>query len=724
LPAAGGPRGGREPLVERRNIILRVLKQNPRLLKGAEDHLRQPQISYRQRVFLTLLACAFLSFSLVWVAIKTTKLNAGQMAIWPGDGLILAYMLGVLRRHPLLALLAGGLATVGAEIFTGNPALLSIPLFCFNALCIGSVFFYITKIAKFEDITNSKTFVFFLLLITASAALTALGVAIVAHVFYNVQFWATLLTSTMGNVTGCAVLTPLVLIITNPNKYKSNIERSFLQRSLIVSAYILLVGLVFFQSSAPILFLIPLGLMAVAYMTTFMTLALCVVATVVIALFGTLLGHGPINLLHGGNEAHLLMLQAFLVVITGTTLPIAALMAEHAKLKLSLIASRQEAEAANQAKSTFLATISHEIRTPLNGVLGMAQVIAMDELSDAQRERISIVRQSGEALLAILNDVLDFSKIEAGKLTLEQIEFDLMDLISASTKSYESLSCEKGLALNCELSGIEGIYLGDPTRIRQIIYNLISNAMKFTQQGSISVAATYQDEVLRLSVKDTGMGIPREKLATLFAKFTQVDASTTRKFGGTGLGLSICRELTELMGGSLTVESVEGEGSTFFLQVPLPRVSAAASSTDVAAAPAELSSEIRVLAAEDNPTNQLVLKTLLQFAGVEVAIVGNGQEAVEAWSSQAWDVILMDVQMPVMDGPTATREIRRRERADHRPRTPIIALTANTMSHQTTEYIECGMDDHVAKPIDAEALFEAIFKAIESRTETTIAAAV
>jgi CheY-like chemotaxis protein len=220
------------------------------------------------------------------------------------------------------------------------------------------------------------------------------------------------------------------------------------------------------------------------------------------------------------------------------------------------------------------------------------------------------------------------------------------------------------------------------------------------------------------------MGIPSEKLETLFAKFTQVDASTTRKFGGTGLGLSICRELTELMGGSLTVESVEGEGSTFFLRLPLPRVTASASPTAVSAAPAELSSELRVLAAEDNATNQLVLKTLLQFTGIDVAIVENGKLAVEAWASQAWDVILMDVQMPIMDGPTATREIRSRERLEQRPRTPIIALTANNMSHQIAEYMECGMDGHVAKPIGADALFEAIVKVLDDQNETTIAAAV
>jgi signal transduction histidine kinase/ActR/RegA family two-component response regulator len=676
---------------------------------------------HNRRLFFTLAGCALVNFGLVFIAIKTTKLNAGQMAIWPGDGLILAYMLSALRRRPLLALCVGGVATVAAEIFTGNPALLASLLYCVNAACIYGVFVFLTKFAKIEEIFQSKNFVIFIIASTASATITACFVAAVAYTTYNVVFWPTLVTSTMGNVTGCAVLTPLFIIITNPNKYKSFEDRSGHWRSAIIFGYVIMVGSIFAQDHFPLLFLVPLGLMLVAYTTTFIRLALCVLATVVLTLFGTLSGHGPINLIRGGQEAHLLMLQAFLVIITATTLPIATLMAEHAKLKISLVSARIEAEAANQAKSTFLATISHEIRTPLNGVLGMAQAIAMDELSEPQRERISIVRQSGETLLSILNDVLDFSKIEAGKLTLEYIEFNLRELILLSVKAYEQFAVDKGLDLNILISFDDGIYLGDPTRIRQIIYNLISNALKFTQAGSIDVAADYRNGELILSVRDTGMGIPSDKLQLLFSKFTQVDASTTRRFGGTGLGLSICRELATLMAGELTVESVEGEGSTFSVRLPLQHVSASAPST-AAAAPTELSSDLRVLAAEDNPTNQLVLRTLLQFAGVDVVIVDNGQDAVDAWALQKWDVILLDIQMPIMDGPTAAREIRRRELSEHRPRTPIIALTANTMSHQTREYLDCGMDDHVAKPIDARALLEAIFAAAEARAPQAAAA--
>jgi signal transduction histidine kinase/CheY-like chemotaxis protein len=675
-----------------------------------------------RRLFLTLVGCALVVFGLVFVAIKTTKLNAGQMVIWPGDGLILAYMLSALRRRPLLALFVGGLAVVGAEIATGNPPVLASLLYCVNAACVAGVFFFLVKIAKIEEIIQSKNFIVFIISATVSAAITGFSVAAVAHGAYHIPFWPTVMTSTMGNVTGCAVLTPLFIIITNTTKYKL-FERKYEHwRAAIVFLYIVMVASVFFQHDFPLLFLIPLGLMLVAYTTTFIRLALCVLATVIITLLGTLSGHGPINLVHGGQEAHLLMLQAFLVIITATTLPIAALMAEHAKLKTSLIAARIEAEAANQAKSTFLATISHEIRTPLNGVLGMAQAIAMDELTETQRERVAIVRQSGEALLSILNDVLDFSKIEAGKLTLENIEFDLRELILLSMKGYEKLATDKGLNLYSKISFSAGVYLGDPTRIRQIIYNLISNALKFTQKGAISVAADYRNGELNLSVSDTGMGIPRDKLKMLFGKFTQVDASTTRRFGGTGLGLSICRELTALMGGELTVESVEGEGSTFFLRLPLKHVSASAPSIAASAPSMELSSDLRVLAAEDNPTNQLVLTTLLQFAGVQVVIVDNGQDAVDAWASQDWDVILMDVQMPIMDGPTAAREIRRRELSEHRPRTPIIALTANTMSHQTSEYLACGMDDHVAKPIDAQALLKAIFAAAEASASQPSAA--
>jgi signal transduction histidine kinase/ActR/RegA family two-component response regulator len=370
------------------------------------------------------------------------------------------------------------------------------------------------------------------------------------------------------------------------------------------------------------------------------------------------------------------------------------------------------AEAANAAKSTFLATMSHEIRTPLNGVLGMAQAMAGDELSDRQRDRLSVIHRSGEALLAILNDVLDLSKIEAGKLELEHMEFELAEVARGAYSAFTALANKKGLSFALDIERARGRYMGDPTRLRQILYNLISNALKFTEQGEIRVTAVRDGDILQISVADTGVGIAPESLSKLFAKFDQLDSSTTRRFGGTGLGLAICRELATLMSGEITVQSDLGLGSTFTLRVPLVRIGDERPVATVAEARAERPDiAMRVLAAEDNAVNQLVLKTLLHQMGVDPTVVDNGKLAVEAWEAGEWDVILMDVQMPVMDGVTATAAIRNREADLDRPRTPIIALTANAMSHQVEQYIAAGMDGHVAKPIQAAELFEALTRA-------------
>jgi signal transduction histidine kinase/ActR/RegA family two-component response regulator len=374
----------------------------------------------------------------------------------------------------------------------------------------------------------------------------------------------------------------------------------------------------------------------------------------------------------------------------------------------SVEALRRE-EQANSAKSTFLATMSHEIRTPLNGVLGMAQAMAGDELSDRQRDRLTVVHRSGEALLAILNDVLDLSKIEAGKLELEQLEFELAEVARGAYSAFTALANKKGLSFALDIEDARGRYLGDPTRLRQILYNLISNALKFTEQGEIRVTAVRQGDILEVSVKDTGVGIPPESLGKLFAKFDQLDSSTTRRFGGTGLGLAICRELAQLMAGEISVTSELGLGSTFTLRVPLPwRGEEKAVCTVIETMSDHAEIALRVLAAEDNAVNQLVLKTLLHQMGVDPVVVDNGQLAVEAWEAGDWDVILMDIQMPVMDGLTATAQIRRQERTSGRARTPIVALTANAMSHQVEQHIAAGMDGHVAKPIQARELFEVL----------------
>jgi signal transduction histidine kinase/ActR/RegA family two-component response regulator len=387
------------------------------------------------------------------------------------------------------------------------------------------------------------------------------------------------------------------------------------------------------------------------------------------------------------------------------------------------------AEAANEAKSAFLATMSHEIRTPLNGVLGMAQAMAADKMSAVQRDRLDVIRQSGEALLAILNDVLDLSKIEAGRFELEQVEFDLSDLMKGAHSAFTALANKKGLSFDLRIeTPAKGVYLGDPTRVRQILYNLISNALKFTEHGEVRVTAAKTGGVLALMVSDTGVGIAPERVDVLFEKFTQADASTTRRYGGTGLGLAICRELATLMGGEIAVESEQGKGSTFLVKLPLEKVGEALAPAFVAPPAPSPQAEaalprVRVLAAEDNSVNQLVLKTLLHQIGVEPMVVENGEQALEAWKDSPWDVILMDMQMPVMDGLAAARAIREAEAAMGRARTPIIALTANAMSHQIQACVAAGMDAHVAKPIEAVRLFAALEAALEPAQSPPAAAA-
>jgi signal transduction histidine kinase/ActR/RegA family two-component response regulator len=379
----------------------------------------------------------------------------------------------------------------------------------------------------------------------------------------------------------------------------------------------------------------------------------------------------------------------------------------------------EAAERANQAKSEFLASVSHEIRTPLNGVLGMAQAMANDPLSPVQKDRVRVIRESGQSLLIVLNDILDLAKIEARHIELESIPFNLTHVIEGARSSFVPQAEQKGVALTLSVSPeAAGQYCGDPTRVRQIVHNLVSNALKFTDAGTVRVVCSKLDDDLTIAVSDTGIGIAPEAAERLFEKFVQADASTTRKFGGTGLGLSICRELCTLMGGSIAVSSALGEGSTFTARLPLvrvgPEIYAAIDQPPITSKIKEKEGHIRILAAEDNPTNQLVLSTLLGQVGIEATIVENGRKAVEAWEAASWDVILMDVQMPEMDGITATKLIRERERALGRPRTPIIALTANALTHQVASYLADGVDDYVSKPIVVKQLFAALEYALSA----------
>ncbi|MDR7118825.1 ATP-binding protein [Caulobacter sp. BE254] len=384
-----------------------------------------------------------------------------------------------------------------------------------------------------------------------------------------------------------------------------------------------------------------------------------------------------------------------------------------------LVKARDDANAANVLKSHFLANMSHEIRTPLNGVLAMTEVMAMGELSAAQRERLSVIRESGALLLSVLNDVLDLSKIEAGRLDLVERDFDLASLALSVRETYATQARAKNLEFGVFVAPEAlGSWRGDVDRLRQILGNLVSNALKFTLEGSVSVRFASADDGggLRIDVVDTGIGIDAETLPRLFDKFVQADSSTTRRFGGSGLGLSICSELATLMGGGVHVQSREGQGSTFTVVVAMPRGEAAAPAPEeTAPPPIESERRLRVLAADDNPTNQKVIAAVLAPLGAEVELVADGVACVEAWKRGGFDIVLMDIHMPVMDGVEAARTIRALEVGEGRKRIPIVAVTANALVHQVEGYMAAGMDGHVAKPIEVTKLYDAI--------ETAVAAA-
>jgi CheY-like chemotaxis protein len=357
----------------------------------------------------------------------------------------------------------------------------------------------------------------------------------------------------------------------------------------------------------------------------------------------------------------------------------------------------------------------------------MAQVMQAGELSPGQRERLAVIRDSGASLLCILNDVLDFSKIEAGKLTLSEAPFDAEELARRVCATFEAMAAAKDVELVLDVAeGARGGWIGDALRIRQMLSNLVSNAVKFTADGAVTVAVTTSGAGLVLSVTDTGIGLAADKIPDLFEKFSQVDPTVTRRHGGTGLGLSITRGLAQLMGGSVGVSSRAGQGSCFTLALPLARAPAwtVATAEPGPAAPAApvAARTPRVLAAEDNVTNQYVLRAILEPLDVELTLVADGRQAVEACRAGAFDVILMDVQMPELNGVDATRAIRAAEAAAGARHTPIIAMTANVMSHQVESYLAAGMDGHIAKPVDVGAVYAALERALSTAQADAAAA--
>ena len=380
--------------------------------------------------------------------------------------------------------------------------------------------------------------------------------------------------------------------------------------------------------------------------------------------------------------------------------------------------ARRRAEVANRTKSEFLANMSHEIRTPLNGVVAMADALAGAALPAKEREMVEVIRSSGSTLERLLSDILDLARIESGQVAIETAPFHLGDAVRGVAALSRLRADEKGIALEVDVDpAVDHVVTGDVVRVRQILTNLVSNAVKFTERGSVRlVVAPGDDGAVRLEVIDTGVGFDSSLKSRVFSRFQQADGSITRRFGGTGLGLAISRQLAGLMGGELDCESTLGKGSRFWLELPLMRADGAvadeAAPGQAVADAANTDRPLRVLLADDHPTNRRVIEIMLAETGMELVTVVNGQEAVEAAAGSAFDVILMDMQMPVMDGLSATRAIREREAAEGLARTPVIMLTANALPEHVDAGRKAGADQHLAKPVTMPGLFGAIETAL------------
>lgn len=676
--------------------------------------------------FLWSLAILFLAvFGTAWGGIWLTR-EAGRVAsIWAANAIVLSFVLSSVQARWSGILITGYIANVSANIFAGDQAVLAASLSLCNTLEVLIAGVLIRHLLENVDLTRTRDLaIFFASAVVAAPLVTATAAAFTISLLAGGSALAVWPVWFAADSLGMLIVTPVLLSIGAVN-FGSSLLAFLRPASITVFAALIAITLfVFLQSDYPFLFLVLGILVLAAFKLDALGIAISVTVVAAITIGATVEGFGPMQLIKGSTGQRILFLQTFLVASVLLALTVSSILAERRRLELELKLARSVAERANQTKSDFLATVSHEIRTPLHGITGFTQILLnRSDLPKPIARQIGMIEQASFSLQTLVDELLDFSKVEAGRVVLIDRPFSVLIFVDNCVSIARGAANLKSIEIKIEISPDVPRYIdGDESRLKQVLLNLLYNAVKFTPDGIIKLivdvdSTDKKQPLLRFAVKDTGIGIPRDKQAMLFEKFMQVDSSASREFGGAGLGLAICKSLVQLMDGNIGLESEPGRGSTFFFTIPLRRAVGPLPNPSDNIAYISNTSSAHLLLVEDLPMNQEVAVAMLKTAGHRVDVAEDGFKAIQAVKERRYDAILMDIQMPGMDGIAASKAIRALPGSSKS--IPIVALTANVVPSEIARFREAGIDAHVGKPFRRDILLRTIDQILEGRVRNS-----
>jgi signal transduction histidine kinase/CheY-like chemotaxis protein len=660
-------------------------------------------------------ACMILSYT--W-----TATSGGLAVLWICNGVLTAALLLLPRQQVVVLAALCVLADMLTAIRLGSPPLRAILI---SACDLGEALLAAVLIRRFcgagldlNVLARFRSFALFAAL-PATLLVGTLGAALGALAL-NQNFGAAWVTWCLGDFLGMLIGAPAALLLARFRRYDIGATASVPERLALLVAIAAATATIFNQNDPRLLFVVfPVGLLVVIRLSTPYT-AMAVLIIAAIASAATVTGHGPVAAYNVvGGPSLILGLQIYLCTILLSAIVLSSVLDQRARaqagLRRALAASRsarRDAVDAAGAKGRFLAVMSHEMRTPLNGVAGHAELLAArSDLSVEGRTHVELVQASCQVLLSLINDVLDYSKTDNGQLRLETGPFSMAEVVRRTAAIVQPMLAGRPVTLEVAVGAVDGAtHLGDSRRVAQVLLNLLGNAVKFTERGHIRVEIERRTrgaaDLLKIRVHDTGIGIAADKRDLLFQPFTQVDSGVSRNFDGAGLGLAISRSLVELMGGQIGMRGEPGGGSEFWFEIPCPATTAPVPLLAAPPGPAQGLGQARVLVVDDHPVNRQVASMMLIAAGYDVECAEDGLQAVEAASARDFDIVFMDLHMPVMDGLTACMTIRALEGA--RRRTPVVAVTAAATSEDVERCRVAGMDAHIAKPISYDALVDAV----------------